>query len=92
MALRFSLAPPKTLLELFERIRELLPQLEPKVLHDIPVATTETAVAHGLGYTPQVVYPPLPHCLTIVCQERPPDDKNIYLRASVDCVCDVRVN
>ena len=91
MYFRFSLSPPKTLDELFQRIRELLPQLEPKVLHDVTVRTTTTTVAHGLGYTPQIVYPPIPHCLALVCQDQPPDKDNIYLRASNLCVCDVRV-
>ena len=89
MFFRFSLQPLTSLQDLFGRIRDLLPQLEPKILKDIPVTTDITPVAHGLNRAPRVVRQPVPHCLAMVCQAQPPDDHNIYLRASNLCVCDV---
>jgi hypothetical protein len=91
MAFRFSLQPPKTLLELFERIRELLPQLEPRVLENVQVNTTTTTIAHGLPYVPKIPRAPLPNCLAIVCQARPADSTYIYLRASNKCVVNVEL-
>lgn len=91
MAFRFSLQPPKTLLELFERIRELLPQLEPRVLENVQVNVTTTTIAHGLPYVPKVIRSSLPNCLAIVCQAQPADSKYIYLRASNKCVVNVEL-
>jgi hypothetical protein len=91
VAFRFSLQPPKTLLELFERLRELLPQLERKVFLNVEIQTTETRVAHGLNYTPKVCLPPTSHCLAMVCESRPPDSKYVYLRASNKCVADIEL-
>lgn len=91
MAFRFSQQPPKTLDELFRRILELLPQLEPKVLHDVTIDTTTTKVAHGLGYAPSIVIPSAPNCLALICQDQQADMRNLYLRASNLCVCDVRI-
>jgi hypothetical protein len=91
MAFRFSLQPPKSLLELFERIRELLPQLEPLVLQNVEIETTITAIAHGLGATPRLVRASTPHCLALVCQAAPSDNRCIYLRASNKCVVDVEI-
>lgn len=91
MPFRFSLQPPKTLLELFERLRELLPQLERKVLLNVEIQTTETRVAHGLSYTPKVCLPPTSHCLAMVCESQPPDSKYVYLRASNKCVADIEL-
>jgi hypothetical protein len=91
MPFRFSSQPPKSLGELFERLRDLLPQLDPVVLHNIQVNTTITTVAHGQKSTPKMWKPGAPHCLAIVAEAAPMDSKNIYLRASNKCVVDIEV-
>jgi hypothetical protein len=91
MPFRFSLQPPKDLLDLFGRIRDLLPQLEPKILANVPVGVTVTAIAHGMRATPRFVRASSPHCLALVRQEKPADEQNIYLRASNECVVDVEL-
>ena len=91
MFFRFPLSPPASLLDLFGRIRDLLPQLEPKILKDVSVNTETTSIAHGLKRPPRIVRAPLPHCLAFVCEAQPPDATNIYLRASNICVCDVEL-
>ena len=90
-ALRFPTHPPQTLQELFERVRDVVRQLETKELRNVEVETTETAVAHGLGHVPSWVGMPIPHCLSLVRQTKRPDDKCIYLRASNKCVVHVEL-
>lgn len=92
MNFRFSLQPPKTLLELFERIRELLPQLDPWVLENVEVETTITAIAHGMGSVPTFFDIGPSHCLALVAKAAASDSKCIYLRASNKCVVDVRIH
>ena len=93
MAFRFSLVPPSSLLELFERVRELLPQIGPAstIIPNVEVGIEETAIAHGLGSAPSMVRTSTPHCLAIVGQTRQADIKCIYLHASNLCVVDVEV-
>lgn len=91
MPLRFPLSPPRDVPELFERIRELLPQLEPKIVRNVQVNVEETAIAHGMKTVPQVVRAWAPHCLAMVCESRQADAKHIYLRASNVCVCNVEI-
>lgn len=90
MEFRFSTQPPKTLLELHERIRELLPQLAPLILRNYEVGVTETAIAHGLKQTPQMAIP-FTHNLSPACECRFPDERNVYVRAAVPCVCNILV-
>jgi hypothetical protein len=88
--LRFSTQEPKSLSEEHRRIVELLPQLERIFMEDVAVGTTETAIAHGLGYVPRHAIP-LTHCLNIVCETKRPDARNIYLRATLDVVVTVEI-
>ena len=90
MPFRFSTQPPKTLLELFERIRELLPQLEIPILFNCEVGTDETAIAHGLKQVPRMAIP-FTHCLAPACETRAPDAQNVYVRAAVLCVANIMV-
>lgn len=83
--LRFSTQPPKDLQEEHRRLVELLPQLERRFIEDVEVGTTETAIAHGLNFTPRHANP-IPHCLAMVCETKRPDSRNVYLRASNLCV------
>lgn len=86
---RFPVSIPKTLGELFERIRELLPQLEARVLPNRLIGTTETKIAHGLKSTPVFVVPSHPHCIAVVKETRRPDQEFIYLKATNPCVVNV---
>ena len=86
---RFPVSVPASLSELFERIRELLPQLELKVLPNRPVGTTETVIAHGLKSTPVFVVTGNPHCIAIVKETRRANGKHIYLKATNACVVNV---
>jgi hypothetical protein len=91
MHFRFPLSPPASLLELFGRVRDLLPQLERKTFTNVQIGTVTTAVAHGCRSIPRIVGNPIPHCLAMVCQDQPPDAQNVYLRASNECVVDFEV-
>lgn len=91
MAWRFPIRIPKTVDELFGWLRELLPQLEIKVLKDRKIETTETAIAHGLGSVPIYVRTSNPHCIAVIRETRRPDKKCVYLRATNQVVADVRV-
>jgi hypothetical protein len=86
--LRFATSVPKTLEELYERIRELLPQIEPKVITNMEIGTSETAVAHGLPFVPGYAFL-IPHSCTMWCHTRFPDSKNAYFRAKNPVVADV---
>ena len=98
MAFRFPKVPPKSLLELFQWIRDLLPQLEPKFIYDIQVQATVdqanpviTTVCHGLKNPPSFVRVSLPDCEAFVCFAKEADSRNIYLRASNLCVVSVEI-
>ena len=91
MAFRFSLQPPKTLQELFERVRDLLPQVEVKVLASREIDTSETPIAHGLRQVPIFVCPGSPHSISIIRKTRSPDSQCIYLRAAKKVVADIWV-
>jgi hypothetical protein len=91
MTFRFPTHPPSSLLELFQWVRDLLPQLEPKIIKNMEIGTNETAVAHGLKSVPRFVSHSTPDCLVRIRQTKPPDAKNIYFRASTLCVVDVWV-
>ena len=92
MALRYPKEPPKTVGELSAQTRDLASQLDKifTVIRDQEVGTTETAIAHGLGFVPKMAHV-TPHCLAMVCQTKAPDTKSVYLRASNLCVCDIWV-
>jgi hypothetical protein len=61
-----------------------------KVLSNVSVGTTQTAIAHGLGYTPSKVII-LPRTNAVIWQSAVPDSTNIYLTASVAATCDIYV-
>jgi hypothetical protein len=91
MAFRFPIRIPKTLDEMFGWLRELLPQLEIKVLKDRQIETTTTAIAHGLGSVPVFVRTSNPHCISIIRKAKAPDKNCVYLRATNKVVADVWV-
>jgi len=91
MLLRFPTSPPKTLLELFERLRELVRQVERKILVNVIVETSETEIAHGLGVVPRIILPGAPHCIALIKQTRDADKTCIYLKASIRCVVNIEV-
>lgn len=91
MGYRYPTSRCRSLSELEDRVRELVRQLEPVILENRIVETTETVVAHGLGEVPGWVGWDPPHCVAIVRQTRAPDKRNVYLRATVRCVVNVRV-
>lgn len=90
MPFRFPTSIPKTLTEMWERLREFVRQLEPVILKNVAIGTTETAVAHGLGERPAWFGWDPPHCIAIVRQTRDPDQKCVYLRATNPCVIDLK--
>lgn len=89
MGYRYPTSRCRSLPELEDRVRELVRQLEPVVLENVPIGTSETVISHGLGETPGWVGPDFPHCRALIEQTRPPDRKRIYLRASNDCVVNI---
>jgi hypothetical protein len=90
MPFRFPTSIPKTLTEMWERLRECVRQLEPVILKNVAIGTTETAVAHGLGERPAWFGWDPPHCIAIVRQTRDPDQKCVYLRATNPCLIDLK--
>jgi len=91
MGLRYPTSRCKSLPELEDRVRELVRQLEPVVLENRVIETTETIVAHGLGEVPGWIGWDPPHCVAIIRQTRAADHRNIYLQATNRCVINVRV-
>lgn len=93
MALRFALRPSQTVEDLSKQVQELIPQIDrqPRVIRNVEVLTTETAIAHGLNYPPSYFSHSIPHCLTMIRQTRFPDSKNVYLRATVKCVVNLEI-
>ena len=91
MGYRFPTSVPTSLPDMWERLRELVHQLEPVVLRNVAIATTETAVAHGLREVPGWVGWDPPHCIAIVKQTKDPDKDCVYLKATNACVINVYV-
>lgn len=88
--LTFPRTPRGSLGELWQAAIDLLPQITPRVLRDRTVGTTETPIAHGLGFAPLMAHP-VPHSDARVWRTRTPDAKYVYLAASGAVVCDVEV-
>jgi hypothetical protein len=91
MPFRFPHREPRDAKELYQWLRELLPELEIRVLENCEVGTTTTPIAHGLGMVPFFVRCSTPHCIALVRQVKKADNKNVYLRATNACVVDVFV-
>lgn len=89
---KFPETPAGTIGEIWRAMIGLLPQLEPRssTLKNVQIETVETPVAHGMKRVPSFVAVTA-HNLQIVCQCKNPDDKYVYLRASAQCVADVKV-
>lgn len=81
--LDFPQTPRGTLPELWSAVIGLLPQLgrRPVVRRDIAIATTETAIAHGLPFAPQVACP-VGQANVAVWESRRPDAKFVFLIAA----------
>lgn len=88
--LDFPRTPVGTLSELWTAVIGLLPQLgrRPVVRRDQAIATTETAIAHGLGFAPQVAIP-VQHTNVRCWRSREPDAKFVYLIAANPVTVDV---
>lgn len=88
----FPETPVGTVLELWRALIRLLSQVEPKsaTLKGVQIQTVETPLAHGLKRVPAIAVP-VPHNSATVYQSKEPDVKYIYLRASSQCTCDVKV-
>jgi hypothetical protein len=80
----FPRTPPKTLDELWAAVLTLLPELARRVRRDQAIGTTETPIAHGLGFAPQAVRV-LPTSDVRVWETQAPDSRFVYLRASGAC-------
>jgi len=89
--LSFPTSIPQTLRELYERVMELVPQVERNVLVNVIVETTETAIAHGLSAVPRIILPGAPHCIAVIRQTKDADKKCIYLKATNQCVVNIEV-
>jgi hypothetical protein len=81
--LDFPQTPRGTLAELWTACIGLLPQLGRRLVvrRDVTIATTETAVAHGLPFAPQVAIP-VRQANVAVWESRRPDTKYAYLIAA----------
>jgi hypothetical protein len=62
-----------------------------KLLTNQSIGTSETAIAHGLGITPNNVLV-FPYSNAVVYRSRAPDATNIYLIASAACSADIYVS
>ena len=91
MSYRPATSVPQTLQEMWQRFEEYVKQTEVKVIENVLVGTTETAVAHGLGVVPYMVGWDPPHCLAVVGQTRRADRKCVYLKASNQCAITLKL-
>ena len=87
----FPETPAATIAELWRAIVRLLPQLGGKgaVIRGAAIATTETPVAHGMKFAPQMGIA-FPTSSATVWETRRPDTKCGYFAASVACTANVR--
>jgi hypothetical protein len=86
----FPQRPPETLVELWQWVRALLPQLRRTVVRTFAVGTTETPLAHGMRFAPQMAHP-VPRADVRVWQTQIPDARFVYLAASSACTVDVEI-
>ena len=86
--LDFPRTPEGTLAELWAAVLRLLPQLRRRVRRAVAVKTVETPIAHGLKFAPQMSHA-TPLADARVWETRIPDDKCVYLAASVDTTANV---
>lgn len=88
----FPERPVGTIGELWQALIKLVTQIEPRsvTLNNVQIETVETPIAHGMKRVPSIAIP-VAHNLQIICQCKNPDDKYVYLRASAQCVADVKV-
>lgn len=88
--IRFPRTPPVTLPQLWDDTRSAFEQLEPVVLKDVTINTTQTPVAHGLGRIPMIVVPAW-QSNTNVWRSAVPDTRCCYYTAAVQTVVDFLV-
>ena len=86
----FIKRPPATVEALWQAVVDLLPQLGRRVLKDKTIGTTETAIAHGLGYAPKMAIP-TPQASAYVWRTKAPDSKWCYFAASSACTIDIEI-
>jgi hypothetical protein len=81
--LDFPQTPKGTLAELWSAVLALLPQLARRLVvrRDYAIATTETPIAHGLPFAPQVGLA-IPQANVAVWESRRPDARCVYLIAA----------
>lgn len=90
MKIDFPQKPDGTLPELWRACLDLLPQIENRVRTGIAIGTTETPVAHGLGFAP-LMGVPVPRSEATIWRTRSPDSKYMYFAPSQACTADVLV-
>jgi len=88
--LRFPSRPLGTVQELERATRDLVSQLERRVINNMSVEIDRTALAHGMSTTPSMVHV-IAHSNAHVWQCAAPDSKCVYLQADAPCVVDVEV-
>jgi hypothetical protein len=88
----FPSTPAGTVGELWRAILRVLPSIgrRQKVLRTVSIGTTETPVAHGLGYVPDSASLIL-NANATWWQTRSPDAKCVYFAASTAITADVVV-
>ena len=68
------------------------PFVSGNMLSAIAVATTQTQIAHKLGYAPQNIFLGCPNASTTVFSSQASDKNYIYLTASTACVLNIWVS
>lgn len=86
--------PYTTLEELQAEVKRLVEQLrsgaEAFIIRNQPILTTETAIAHGLGFAPQAAIL-VPYESNAWARSSPSDEKYCYFTVSGECSADVIV-
>lgn len=87
----FPNTPSGTIAELWRAVKNLLPQIGGRgaVIRGASIATTETPVAHGMKFAPQMAIP-VATSNVAVWETRHPDTKFGYIQSASACTANVR--
>lgn len=91
--LTFPRTPNASLKDLWAAAIALVDELDKRhdtYRTDITIGTTETTIAHGLGFAPKCAIP-IPHSDARIWRTRAPDNKYLYFAASGSVVADIKI-